>query len=143
MRVICQLLIANCALQTFQYSNMYHLLFLLSVAVSTSCLAQTKMFRYNNVVRSPYDLVHDTKAWQFDVGAPVRSTPLVNNNTIYFGTAKGDFFAIDKKTSRLKWKYATGSAIHSSAALQGGKLYFSDNRQLLYCIRESDGQLLW
>ena len=49
------------------------------------------MFR-GNAVHDSYvagdNLVYDTRAWQFDAGSPVRSTPLVNNNTVYFGTAK-------------------------------------------------------
>lgn len=106
-----------------------------------------KMFRDNvthsSYVSTPGNIVYDTKAWQFSAESPVRSTPLINNNTIYFGTAKGDFFAIDKKTSKVKWRYNTGKAIHSSAACYNGKLYFSDNGQTLYCLQEANGQLAW
>jgi outer membrane protein assembly factor BamB len=105
------------------------------------------MFRDNvthsSYVSTPDDVVYDTRAWQFDAGSSVRSSPLVNNNTVYFGNAGGDFFAIDKKTGQLRWKYATGKAIHSSAACQGGRIYFSDNGQTVYCLKESNGQLLW
>ena len=54
------------------------------------------MFRgnavHNSYVATANDLVHDTKAWHFFAGAPVRSTPLISNGMIYFGTTKGDFF---------------------------------------------------
>jgi outer membrane protein assembly factor BamB len=89
------------------------------------------------------DVVSDTKFWQFDTNAPVRATPLINNNMVYFGNAKGDFFAVDKKTAKEKWKYRTGKAIHSSAACADGKIYFSDNGQTIYCLNESGGQLIW
>jgi eukaryotic-like serine/threonine-protein kinase len=127
------------------------LLFLFSTLLFYSCYSQAdykaKMFR-NNVIHDSYvasssELVYDTKVWQFDAGSPVRSTPLINNNTVYFGTAKGEFFAINKKTSLVKWRYSTGKAIHSSAACQDGKIYFSDNEQALYCLNESNGQLDW
>lgn len=105
------------------------------------------MFRDNAThstwVATAYNLVYDTKAWQFNAGSPVRSTPLINNNTVYFGTAKGVFFAINKKTAQIKWQYSTGKAIHSSAACQKGKIYFSDNGQTVFCLKEANGQLLW
>src|SRR5258706_9053166 len=106
-----------------------------------------KMFRDNithdSYRNTSYDRVYDTKAWRFDAGSPVRSTPLINNRTVYFGTAGGIFFALDKKTAGIKWQYHAGNAIHSSAACRDGKVYFSDNRQTLYCLKESNGQLIW
>ncbi|MBL7744244.1 MAG: PQQ-binding-like beta-propeller repeat protein [Chitinophagaceae bacterium] len=125
-------------------------LFFLTALCSTSfsqVTSKSKMFRDNPVhssfVSTNADLVYDSKAWRFDAGSPVRSTPLINDNTVYFGTAAGVFFALDKRTSQVKWKYNTGNAIHSSAASQDGKTYFSDNGQTLYCLKESNGQLLW
>ena len=95
------------------------------------------------VVNTSYDRVYDVRQWTFYAGAPVRSTPLIKNGTIYFGTAKGDFFAIDQKTARVKWKYQTAFAIHSSASGSRGKIYFSDNKQSVYALDESDGRLVW
>ena len=89
---------------------MYYRLFLLSLIIlCKNCYSQpvhqARMFRGNAVhdsyVAGDY-LVYDTRAWQFDTGSPVRSTPLVNNGTVYFGTAKGDFFALDKKPAVAK-----------------------------------------
>ncbi|MBL7741665.1 MAG: PQQ-binding-like beta-propeller repeat protein [Chitinophagaceae bacterium] len=108
---------------------------------------KAKMFRDNpahsSSVSTGADLVYDTKAWRFDAGSPIRSTPLINDNTVFFGTAAGVFIALDKKTSQVKWKYNAGTAIHSSAACEKGKVYFSDNGQTLYCLKELNGQLLW
>lgn len=124
--------------------------FAIVICLFIRCSSQSTgpgMFR-DNVIhdsysKTSYDLVYDTKAWRFDAGAAVRATPLINNNTVYFGTARGDFFAIHKKTGRIKWQYNTGKAIHSSAACKDGKIYFSDNGQTLYCLKESTGQLSW
>jgi len=124
------------------------LLFMGSIILFEYSYSQpSNMFRANaahdSYVSASDQSIYDTKAWSFNAGSPVRSSPLVNNNTIYFGTAAGEFFAIDKKTANVKWKYITGKAIHSSAACQGGKIYFSDNEQAVYCLKESDGRLLW
>lgn len=105
------------------------------------------MFRgnatHNSYIVAADDFIYDTKAWHFFAGAPVRSTPLVDNGIIYFGTTKGDFFAIDKKGGQLKWKYNTGMSINSSAASQGEKLFFTDNRQTLFCLNKTSGKKIW
>ena len=112
-----------------------------------SQLNEANMFRgnatHNSYAAVANDLVYDTKAWQFFAGAPVRSTPLISNDMIYFGTTKGDFFAIDKKKGQVKWQYSTGMAINSSAASQGEKIFFTDNRQTLFCLNKSTGKKLW
>lgn len=106
-----------------------------------------QMYRYassgHGYEATSYNLVFDTKAWQFDAGSPVRSTPLVSGNDVYFGTAGGDFIALDKKTGQRKWTFHTTAAIHSSAALQNDRLFFADNSQTVYAVRVSDGKLLW
>ncbi|MBS1920601.1 MAG: PQQ-binding-like beta-propeller repeat protein [Bacteroidetes bacterium] len=124
-------------------------LFLLTWISIQGCAQQsqnTGMFRDNpqhpGFVSTPDNLVYDTKAWQFNAGSPVRSTVLVIDGVAYFGTAGGVFYAVDKNGG-LKWNYKTGKAIHSSAAGVNDKLFFSDNGQTLYCLRRTDGHLIW
>ena len=105
------------------------------------------MFRgnpmHNNVLTPLSDLVYDTRAWKFYAGSPVRSTPLIDGNTIYFGTTRGDFFAIDKKTSQIKWQINTGHPVNSSAAIRSEKLFFTDNSQTLFSLNKITGEKLW
>jgi hypothetical protein len=58
------------------------------------------MFRgnaaHNSTVSPSDDLVYDTKAWQFFAGAPIRSTPLVGKDMIWFGNTRGDFLRLTK-----------------------------------------------
>jgi outer membrane protein assembly factor BamB len=89
------------------------------------------------------DKVYDTKAWSLPTAAPVRCTPLVAGDYVYFGNAKGVFYAVQKKTGDVKWKYETGQAIHSSATGANGKIFFADNQQALYALNEKDGKLVW
>ena len=113
------------------------------------CFSQTsspKMFRGNTTHNSPVkasDLVYDIKAWSFYAEAPVRSTPLISNDNVFFGNTKGNFFAINKKTGKLAWQYNTGYAINSSAASQDGKIFFADNKQTVYALDETTGKLAW
>lgn len=118
--------------------------------VCICCKAQhggAKMFRDNplhfTAATSSGDVIYDTKAWSFFAEAPVRSTPLINGNTLFIGTTQGKFFAVNKTNGKLNWQYNTGHAINSSAACQDGKIFFSDNKQTVYALKESNGQLLW
>jgi len=120
----------------------------LLIAHGAWCQADnTKMFRDNPShfaeAASGNSLVFDTRAWKFEAGSPVRSTPLVVGNAIYFGTTGGYFFALDKKTGAVKWKRSIGFPINSSAAHANGKIFFSDNQQKVYALNASDGQGSW
>ena len=105
------------------------------------------MFRgnalHNEFISASADKVYDTRGWQFYANGPVRSTPLVDGNTIYFGTTRGDFFAIDKNSRQVKWQMTTGHPVNSSAASRSEKLYFADNSQAVFCLNKTTGKKLW
>jgi len=85
----------------------------------------------------------DLKTWKFNAGSPVRSTPLIVGNSVFFGTTAGDFFSVHKKSGEVQWKRAFASAINSSAAYSKGKVFFADNEQKLFAVSESNGHVLW
>jgi outer membrane protein assembly factor BamB len=85
----------------------------------------------------------DTRGWTFDARSPIRSTPLVFNGKIYFGTTAGVFFSVEEKTGELNWKHDVGSAINSSAAFAHGKIFFADNEQKLFALDQSNGHIAW
>ena len=125
-------------------------LFSIVVLIGGVCRAQggkVKMFRssasHNSSAITANDLVYDTKAWSYFSDAPVRSSPLIIGNKVFFGNTRGIFFAIDKATGKAIWQYNAGSPINSSAASQNGKVFFSDNRQAVYALNETTGQLIW
>lgn len=85
----------------------------------------------------------DQLSWKFNSGAPVRSTPVNDNNNIYFGNEKGDFFCVDQATAKPRWKFSAEYPIHSSAAIFKGIVFFSDARQSLYALSSSTGKIVW
>jgi len=129
--------------------NKLYLVVLFFLASSACYAQQSKKIKmaggvvHTRSVITPHDLVYDTKAWNFFGGAPIRSTPLINGNTIFFGNTRGNFYAINKAIGKLTWQYTTGFAINSSAAAQNGKVFFSDNKQTVYALKEVTGELIW
>lgn len=98
---------------------------------------------HQRVSTRPDNKVYDTKAWSFNTGAPVRATPLVSGDYLYAGNAAGQFFALNKKTGKIKWTWQGTAAIHSSAIIDKDKLFFSDNKQTVFALDMHTGRQLW
>jgi outer membrane protein assembly factor BamB len=55
--------------------------------------------------------------WQYDTGAPIRSSPVIGNGSqgeggriVYFGNGDGKLFALDAQTGRRRWSFDTTGA---------------------------------
>jgi eukaryotic-like serine/threonine-protein kinase len=75
--------------------------------------------------------------------APVRSTPAVADGRLYVGGTDGVMRALDARNGERKWRYATGGAITSSAAIVADRIFFVSRDGHAYCLRASDGRLVW
>jgi eukaryotic-like serine/threonine-protein kinase len=126
---------------------MYCLRILFLLSISSSSFAQITMFRgsadHTAAIQTSGHPVFGEEAWKFNASAAVRSSVAWSNDAIYFGTSKGEFFALDPKTGAVKWKYTTGHAINSSPAFFNGKVFFADNKQSLYALQAASGKVLW
>jgi outer membrane protein assembly factor BamB len=71
------------------------------------------------------------------------SSPAVKNNTVFFGSGDGNFYALDKTTGEEKWKYETNAIIHSSPALAFGNVYFGGWDTFLHALDEKTGEEKW
>jgi len=122
-------------------------LLLLSFVIASCAYAQTNMFRqtpeHNAVITSASDYNFADEAWVFNAGAPIRSTTVFNDNTVFFGNSKGILYALNKSTGAIQWQYNTGYAINSSPAISNNNIFFSDNKQTLYSLNASTGKLNW
>ncbi len=103
----------------------------------------TNFFRMQNVYTTGGSQIFDLPQWTTHLDGPIRASAAFNGTNIFIGTAKGTFYAVDRKSGTVKWTFTTGSAIHSTAMYEQGKLYFTDNTQTLYCISAAEGKLIW
>ena len=71
------------------------------------------------------------------------ASPAVAEQTAYFGSTDGIFYAVDIETGSLKWKFETHVRITSSAAVDNGTVYFESYDGNLYALTASTGQLKW
>ncbi len=81
--------------------------------------------------------------WSFRVEDAVRSTPLVHNGIVYFGSYDNNLWAIDAKEGSLIWKFPTEAGIGSSPVYGGGAVYIGSSDSHLYAVDARSGKRKW
>lgn len=80
--------------------------------------------------------------WVVRTQGPVRSTPAVAGDRIYFGSSDGSVYAVDLE-GRALWTANTGAAVSSSPAVAGGKVFVQNRKGLVLALSATDGKVLW
>ncbi len=121
--------------------------FLVNSAISSAqSIGAAFMFRQtpeHMVTNMPEAGIFYQKEWSFFSDAPIRSTPLVINNNIYFGNAEGKFFCVSKIDKKQQWVFKAQNPIHSSPAFKDGLVFFADAGQSLYALDAENGEKIW
>jgi outer membrane protein assembly factor BamB len=88
------------------------------------------------------DILHGVK-WKFPTNGPIRSSPVISKQVIYFGSDDSHLYAVDLKTGLEKWSFTTKGAIKSSPAIVNGDAYFLSSDGNLYALDAHKGTLKW
>ena len=73
-----------------------------------------------------FSLENSSKLW--DERYPhINTTPLINDDKIYFGTNREKFYCADLESGEKIWEYETEASIKSSPAYQSEFIVFGDN----------------
>lgn len=70
----------------------------------------------------------------FLTNGDVPSSPAVAGTVVYVGSEDGKFYAVDCKTGKEIWEYATGGMITSSPAVDNGMVYVGSEDGKLYAF---------
>ena len=71
------------------------------------------------------------------------SSPVVAQNTVYFGSGDGNLYAVDAVSGELKWKFKTGDVVHASPAYSDGLIYFGSWDSYFYAVDAANGKEIW
>jgi outer membrane protein assembly factor BamB len=71
------------------------------------------------------------------------SSPVIAQNTVYFGSGDGNLYALDAATGDLRWKFKTGDVVHASPAFANGVLFFGSWDSYLYAVDAKTGKEKW
>jgi outer membrane protein assembly factor BamB len=81
--------------------------------------------------------------WTHDLAAGSESSPLVWNDTLYFGDQGGNVYSMKAGNGHVNWTYHASGPVKGGPALSGGIIYFGDYSGRAYGVRASNGHQLW
>lgn len=81
--------------------------------------------------------------WKFKTENRVYSSPIIDNDFIYFGSGDSTFYALNKKTGKLAWKYKTQGEVHSSPSIKNNTVFFGSADGNLYALNKQTGKIIW
>jgi eukaryotic-like serine/threonine-protein kinase len=80
--------------------------------------------------------------WKFKCEDEIRATPSADKNKLYIGVYDHNVYALDLKSGKFQWKYATDGGIATRPALYKDLVIFGSEDRVVYAI-SSSGRLLW
>ncbi|MBI4163966.1 MAG: PQQ-binding-like beta-propeller repeat protein [Candidatus Aenigmarchaeota archaeon] len=81
------------------------------------------------------------QVWGVQQGGTVSTTPVVDVERIYVGTADGQMYCLSLDGKQI-WKFQAGDVITSTPTIDGGKVYFGCFDGFLYCL-DFQGREVW
>lgn len=81
--------------------------------------------------------------WRFACEDEVRSSPTVNENTLYVGAYDNNLYALNAETGEFLWKYPTDGGIASKPCVHDEQVLFGSGDRVLYSINARTGYLQW
>jgi len=72
--------------------------------------------------------------WTFPTHGRVDSSPVVVGNRIFFGSADGRIYALDRAAGKKVWEYEAGGSFSGGAAVASNRLLIASDDGILYCL---------
>jgi len=72
-----------------------------------------------------------------------RSSPVVVDGTVYFGSGDTHVYAVNAATGALRWKFRTGDVVHASPAVVDGLVYVGSWDGRFYALDARTGAQRW
>src|SRR4030042_1122599 len=89
-------------------------------------------------VGSSFDLI-----WKFTIDGSIRSSPVVYDGKVYFGSDDGKLYCIYACIGTEIWNYSTGAPVSSSPTIVDEKVYVGSENGNVYCIDARNGNHIW
>lgn len=82
-------------------------------------------------------------ALQSDHDAFAFNNLVVKDDTLYFGSTDGNFYAMNIHTGYMDWVYRTDAAVNSVPVADEERVYFGSNDGHLYAVDRETGEKAW
>ena len=87
--------------------------------------------------------LHLAKAWSYDTGGDVFSSPAVGGGLVVVGSDDGSVYGLDAKTGARVWKRPTGGPVRSSPTLADKRVFVGSDDGKLYALDLLTGSVVW
>ena len=81
--------------------------------------------------------------WKFKTDGPIRGTSIIVDDKLYFGSADGYLYALNKEDGKLLWKFQTLGAISGTPTFSENTVFIASRDNYLYAIESVSGKLKW
>ncbi|MCK5773903.1 MAG: PQQ-binding-like beta-propeller repeat protein [Thermoplasmata archaeon] len=82
--------------------------------------------------------------WQSGTGGDIRSSPLVADGRVVFGSYDDSVYCLDELTGERQWKFIGCSGwVHTSPSYHDGNIFFGSCDGLLRCVDVLNGREIW
>jgi outer membrane protein assembly factor BamB len=81
--------------------------------------------------------------WDKSYNQPVTSTPLLDDNRVFFGSRDRNFYALDRGDGSLSWRYRASAGIGASPVVAAGHVISADYRGNVFALAAEDGRRVW
>ncbi len=85
----------------------------------------------------------DQLVWQGAFSEKVISGPVLDENQLIIGTAKGRVKALNPSTGEVKWQTQLSSEVLSAATISQGKIYTRTADGKVYALNRANGEVIW
>ena len=80
---------------------------------------------------------------KYDFADYYHSSPLLHNNSLFFGSGDGRVYALKAETGEVIWSYQTNDIVHNTPVAFGDKIYVGSFDGNLYALNQQNGTLAW
>jgi len=83
------------------------------------------------------------QTWRRKIGGKLTSLVAADGKLFVASVDTHTLYALDQSTGRILWSYIAGGRIDSPPTFWQGRVFFGCADGWVYCLRASDGQLIW
>ena len=90
---------------------------------------------------SPGENLH--RAWRSDIGGRLSSVTVAGGKVFVASLDTHTVYALDEKSGTEDWQFTAGGPVDSPPTYHNGTVLFGSADGYVYCLRASDGELVW
>jgi eukaryotic-like serine/threonine-protein kinase len=81
--------------------------------------------------------------WTFKIALPILSSPIIENDVVYFGGTDSTLYALGLNNGKILWKFRTRGQIRSSVVIHENNLFLNGGDGNLYLLDKKSGDIQW